>query len=514
MNNVADNMGFWTLFGLLVYLVPLCVYLHQTRWLPRLVAPALERLRSCPRWMLPIIGVFVVQMVVIGGWKQYGTMPDPYPEDLAAIDYPVAHPTNTWYVTPLGNDAYAGTNWTCALATIQAAIDRAAPNAVVNVSAYEGTNTCVYAPIRTGNKSILIQSVDRRGKHRMPIIRGNGVDASVYLWDPESWHDSQYSILKGFTVTKGTCGIYGGLAVDCVITGNTNWWEWGAGAYGARLVNCLVYGNIGQGASWSTLVNCTIAQNYAEENAALDTWCNAYNCIIWNNTNSMGRVSDISEYYPPVLTPNWMKLWGCHSDMVPWLSTETEYCADPKFVDPDNGDYHLSAESPCIDPWNSGYSVSGETTDLDGMQRLRGELVDVGCYEYVESPTIQTEEPVQVPYWWLWWNGLFSFDASAADILATAMQDSRNMKRDGSFYKVWESYVADLDPTDSNETFSVSMQMTNGIPQITFSPASPRRRYELLGARTLFGPWDVTNDFAAIDIRSTNNFFKARVSLP
>ena len=81
MNNVADNMGFWTLFGLLVYLVPLCVYLHQTRWLPRLVAPALEWLRSCPRWMLPIIGVFVVQMVVFGGWKQYGTMPDPYPYD-------------------------------------------------------------------------------------------------------------------------------------------------------------------------------------------------------------------------------------------------------------------------------------------------------------------------------------------------------------------------------------------------------------------------------------------------
>jgi hypothetical protein len=514
MDNAADNMGFWTLLGLLVYLVPLCVYLHQTRWLQRLVAPVLERLRSCPKWMLPVIGVFVVQMVVIGGWKQYGTMPDPYPDDLVAIDYPVAHPTNTWYVTTVGSDANAGTNWNCALATIQAAIDKAAPNAVVNVSAYEGTNVCVYAPIRTDNKKMLIQSVDRYGKHRKPVIRGNGLDTSAYLWDPESWFESRDSILKGFTVTKGTCGVYGGLAVDCVITGNTNWWEWGAGAYGAKLVNCLVYGNVGQGASGCTLVNCTIAHNYAEVDAALDTWCNAYNCIIWNNTNSMGRVSDISEYYPPVLTPNWMKLWGCHSDMVPWLSTETEYCADPKFVDPDNGDYHLSAESPCIDPWNSGYSVSGATTDLDGMQRLRGELVDVGCYEYVESPTIQTEEPVQVPYWWMWRNGLFAFDASPAEILTTATRDSLNRKCHGTFYKIWESYVADLDPTDSNQTFSVSIQLTNGVPEITFSPVSPRRRYELMGSRTPVGPWAVTNDFAAIDIRSTNNFFKARVSLP
>jgi hypothetical protein len=37
-----------------------------------------------------------------------------------------------------------------------------------------------------------------------------------------------------------------------------------------------------------------------------------------------------------------MKLWGCHSDMVPQLSTDTWYCEDPKFVDPDNGDYHLA----------------------------------------------------------------------------------------------------------------------------------------------------------------------------
>ncbi len=56
--------------------------------------------------------------------------------------------------------------------------------------------------------------------------------------------------------------------------------------------------------------------------------------------------------------------------------------------------------------------------------------------------------------------------------------------------------------------------MTNGVPEIAFSPASPRRRYELMGSRTPVGPWAVTNDFSALDIRSTNLFFKARVSLP
>ena len=510
MDARIDNSGFWMLFGLVVYLVPICVYLYQSRWLPRLVAPVLDRLHACPRWLLPIIGLFVANMVVIGGWK---SMPDPYPYDLAAIDYPVAHPTNTWYVSTLGSDSNAGTNWNCALATIQAAIDRAAPNAVVNVSAYEGTNVCVYSPISTGYRHILIQSVDRYGKHRKPFIIGNGEGACATLLEQADWCGIPDSILKGFVVTKNNCGILGGIAVNCVITGNTNLCG-AAGASWARLVNCLVYGNNGQGASCSALVNCTIAQNYAEEDAALDPLCCAYNCIIWNNTNSLGQVSN---YYEPdyyVLTPQWMKLWGCHSDMVPRLSTDTVYCEDPKFVDPDNGDYHLASDSPCIDAGWAEYAVAGENTDLDGMLRTRGWTIDPGCHEYVESPTIQSDMPIQVPCWWMWGHGLFAFDADAAAILQAAQGDSFNRKSGGGFYKVWESYVADLDPTDSNQTFSVSIQMTNGVPEIAFSPASPRRRYELMGALWPAGPWAITNDFSALDIRATNRFFKARVSLP
>ena len=511
MNARLDNSGFWMLFGLVVYLVPICVYLYQSRWLPRLVAPVLDRLRACPRWLLPIIGLFVANMVVIGGWK---SMPDPDSYDLAAIDYPAAHPTNTWYVTPLGSDANAGTNWNCALATIQAAIDRSTPGAIVNVSSYEGTNLCVYAPISTAHKSILIQSIDRYGKHRKPVISGNGEDACALLMDPAGLDSNWNSILKGFIITGGAYGIYGGVVLDCEITGNGNPNGWYTSVYGARLVNCLIYGNAQPGACGSTLVNCTIAQNYAEEDAALDTWCCAYNCIIWNNTNSLGQVSDISEYYYPVLTPNWMKLWGCHSDMVPQLSTDTWYCEDPKFVDPDNGDYHLASDSPCIDAGWTEYAVAGENTDLDGMLRTRGWTIDPGCYEYVESPTIQSDEPIQVPYWWMWEHGLFAFDATAATILQGAQGDSLNRKGGGSFYKVWESYVADLDPTDSNQTFSVSIQMTNGVPEIACAPVSPRRRYELMGSLWPAGPWAITNDFSALDIRATNRFFKARVSLP
>ena len=194
--------------------------------------------------------------------------------------------------------------------------------------------------------------------------------------------------------------------------------------------------------------------------------------------------------------------------------TQRGYCEDPRFVDPDNGDYHLASDSPCIDAGWAEYAVAGENTDLDGMLRTRGWTIDLGCYEYVESPTIQSDEPIQVPYWWMWEHGLFAFDATAAAILQGAQGDSLNRKGGGGFYKVWESYVADLDPTDSNQTFSVSIQMTNGVPEIACAPVSPRRRYELMGALQPAGPWTITNDFSALDIRATNRFFKARVSLP
>jgi len=58
---------------------------------------------------------------------------------------------------------------------------------------------------------------------------------------------------------------------------------------------------------------------------------------------------------------------------------------DPKWVDPDNYDYHLRIDSPCID---SGTDVD-LLTDLDGhprpvdfRNRGIGRGFDMGCYEF------------------------------------------------------------------------------------------------------------------------------------
>jgi hypothetical protein len=53
--------------------------------------------------------------------------------------------------------------------------------------------------------------------------------------------------------------------------------------------------------------------------------------------------------------------------------------ADPKFVAPSSGDYHLSPGSPAID---KGLSKGAPDHDLDGYARPFGPAYDIGAYEW------------------------------------------------------------------------------------------------------------------------------------
>ena len=59
--------------------------------------------------------------------------------------------------------------------------------------------------------------------------------------------------------------------------------------------------------------------------------------------------------------------------------------ADPKFVDPANGDFSLQASSPCRD---KGVYADWMATafDLLGKKRIVGDYVDIGCFEYCPIP--------------------------------------------------------------------------------------------------------------------------------
>ena len=54
---------------------------------------------------------------------------------------------------------------------------------------------------------------------------------------------------------------------------------------------------------------------------------------------------------------------------------------DPGFIDPANGNFHLSGVSSCI---NTGFNDAPciLDTDLGGIPRIIGDVVDMGAYEF------------------------------------------------------------------------------------------------------------------------------------
>ena len=55
---------------------------------------------------------------------------------------------------------------------------------------------------------------------------------------------------------------------------------------------------------------------------------------------------------------------------------------NPLFVDPDNGDYRLQPDSPCIDTGDPNYAAAPGEIDLDGKARIIGGRIDMGAFEF------------------------------------------------------------------------------------------------------------------------------------
>jgi parallel beta-helix repeat protein len=89
---------------------------------------------------------------------------------------------------------------------------------------------------------------------------------------------------------------------------------------------------------------------------------------------------------------------------------EGDISADPLFVDPENGDYHLSPESPCIDAgWNDAPGLPEE--DFEGDPRIiwahrfpvpywpHPGYVDIGADEYVPPGALKRGWPCPITGW-------------------------------------------------------------------------------------------------------------------
>jgi hypothetical protein len=125
---------------------------------------------------------------------------------------------------------------------------------------------------------------------------------------------------------------------------------------------------------FGTIQHNTIHGNSASDRGGGLAYCNGFvvNCIIW--ANSAGTYSQIYDSSTPA--------YSCIQD---WTGGRANIAADPKFVGPAGGNYHLQGDSPCIDAGNTYYLVGEHITDIDGECRLAGSSVDMGCDEYGAS---------------------------------------------------------------------------------------------------------------------------------
>jgi len=216
----------------------------------------------------------------------------------------VAKWTDCWYVdATTGDDANEGVSAEQPFKTIQCAIDKSVEGMTIIVG--DGT----YAPIRTDNLAITIQSVNGAAT---TIIDGGYPAATNRCVLAGGLAGETNTVIRGFTMQNG-CAIHGaGVAggtlyacvvrynhgsglgggalhstmYDCTISDNETANK-GGGAHNARLTNCLLVNNScandGGGAYSGVLINCTVVSNRAEQAGGGTFEAALTNCVVCDN---------------------------------------------------------------------------------------------------------------------------------------------------------------------------------------------------------------------------------------
>ncbi|UCF42393.1 MAG: right-handed parallel beta-helix repeat-containing protein [Planctomycetota bacterium] len=242
----------------------------------------------------------------------------------------------------------------------------------------------------------------------------NGDDGLNFANNGENSHTVAHCdgtvALDGLTISGGNAfggrGAGAGLynhsgcqltATNCIFSRNIA--MYGGGMYNnsgnITLVNCIFFGNSATGGGiYSnpcnlTLINCTVSNNSGRgmTGSRWYTYVTLTNCIFWSN----GGTSESDQIGSGQFTTN----YSCIQGLTGSLGGIANIDADPCFVGPDDGDYRLSAFSPCIDAGDPNYLPQPNETDLDGKPRvLDGNedgtaVVDMGAYEFGSLPPIE-----------------------------------------------------------------------------------------------------------------------------
>ncbi|MBI2441165.1 MAG: right-handed parallel beta-helix repeat-containing protein [Lentisphaerae bacterium] len=226
-----------------------------------------------------------------------------------------------------------------------------------------------------------------------------------------------HGILRNCTISGNgayDCGgggafLWDGTLENCTISGNTAYWDGGGVLSGGTLRNCMISGNRAYAAgggvyNFGTVKNCVISGNlvmyYAGWGGGVYNDGIVENCTITENTifsDNGGRGVGGGVYVHSGTVRNCIAHYNQGNDVngaISYSCSGTEITGagnitnEPQFVSTGTGygtnhvpgNYRLQPTSPCINaginqPWMTS------TTDLDGLPRIFGGVVDMGAYE-------------------------------------------------------------------------------------------------------------------------------------
>jgi hypothetical protein len=184
-----------------------------------------------------------------------------------------------------------------------------------------------------------------------PFTTPAGQGAGIYLDGGSTVHVNGSVISDNNVLGTGGAAVYAGgqfKAVGTVISGNharSTFDNWGAPSREYALDGTAIFNGGEVVLTHCTIVGNTGSSRYEAGSTVLDAryYQRAYkttvltNCIVWNNDDAEVH-SSVTASHSNIWTPGHQKFTG-----------NGNIFADPLFVDPDNGDYRLQLDSPCID---------------------------------------------------------------------------------------------------------------------------------------------------------------------
>ncbi|NQT34322.1 hypothetical protein HQ587_03960, partial [bacterium] len=191
------------------------------------------------------------------------------------------------------------------------------------------------------------------------IIDGDGIGKTVRFENEEG----PEAILSGFTIQNGFSTWGGGIycqgtspTLDHLLITDNRASRYGGGVYATQAEEIP---------SDPTLINVTVAGNEAGiGHGGISTFQNSsatiVNSIFWDNV-PFGMADGLTISY---------------SDIERGYGGEAVIDQDPQFIDPDNGDFHISDRSPCIDTGdpNSPEDRDGSRADMGALFYNQGNV--------------------------------------------------------------------------------------------------------------------------------------------